>query len=91
VDGCVKTFAYWDKEFLDSETLLNSQTGEIVDVDISFVADEKLLVRNKYIDTKRYEVKTDEFIIDLWYSGKNEWVALHSTTPDGAKLRYQIM
>jgi hypothetical protein len=90
VDGCVKTFAYWDKEFLDSESLLNSQTGEIVDVDISYVADEKLLVRDKIIDTKRYEVKTDEFNIDLWYSDKNEWVALHSTTQDGTKLRYQI-
>jgi hypothetical protein len=90
VDGCVKTFAYWDKGFLDSESLLNSQTGEIVDVDISFVADEKLLVRNKEISTKRYAVKTDEFNIDLWYSEKNEWVALHSTTQDGTKLRYQI-
>lgn len=90
VDGCVKTFAYWDKRFLDSEALLNSQTGEYVDVDISFVADEKLLVRNEIIDTKRYEIKTDEFNIDLWYSDKNEWVALHSTTQDGTKLRYQI-
>ncbi|MCW8988807.1 MAG: DUF6134 family protein, partial [Gammaproteobacteria bacterium] len=78
VDGCVKTFSYWDKEFLDSEALLNSQTGEYVDVDISFVANEKLLVRNEIIDTKRYEVKTDEFDIDLWYSDKDEWVALHS-------------
>ena len=90
VDGCVKTFSYWDKTFLESESLLNSQTGEIVDVDISYVADEKLLVRDEFIDTKKYKVKTDEFNIDLWYSDKNEWVALHSTTQDGKKLRYQI-
>lgn len=90
VEGCVNTFAYWDKSFLDNEALLNSQTGEIVDVDISFVADEKILVRNKMVNAKRYELKSDEFNIDLWYSNKDEWLALNSTTKDGTMLRYQI-
>ena len=90
VEGCVNTFAYWDKSFLDNEALLNSQTGEIVDVDISFVADEKILVRNKMVNAKRYELKSDEFNIDLWYSDKDEWLALNSTTKDGTMLRYQI-
>ena len=70
--------------------MLNSQTGEIVDVDISFVADEKILVRNKMVNAKRYELKSDEFNIDLWYSDKDEWLALNSTTKDGTMLRYQI-
>ena len=90
VEGCVNTFAYWDKNFLDNETLLNSQTGEIVDVDISYIADEKILVRNKMVNAKRYELKSDEFNIDLWYSDKDEWLALNSTTKDGTKLRYQL-
>lgn len=90
VVGCVNTFAYWDKNFLDNEELLNSQTGEIVDVDISYVADERILVRDKMVNAKRYAVKTDEFNIDLWYSDNNEWLALNSTTKDGTTLRYQI-
>ena len=90
VEGCVNTFAYWDKNFLENEELLNSQTGEIVDVEISFVADEKILVRNEMVDAKRYELKSDEFNIDLWYSDKDEWLALNSTTKDGTMLRYQI-
>lgn len=90
VDGCVNTFAYWDMSFLENESLLNSQTGEIVDVDISFVANEKIRVRNKIVNTKRYEVRTDDFNIDLWYSDGGEWVALNSTTQDGTTLRYQI-
>ena len=89
-DGCVKTFAYWDIDILDSDSLLNSQTGEIVDVDISFVANEEILVRNKLVNAKRYELKTDDFTIELWYSDKNEWVALNSITSDGAKLHYKI-
>ena len=90
VEGCVNTFAYWDKRFLDNKELLNSQTGEIVDVDINFVADENILVRNTMVKAKRYKVKTDEFNIDLWYSDNNEWLALNSTTKDGTTLRYQI-
>lgn len=90
VDGCVNTFAYWDKRFLDNEALLNSQTGEIVDVVINFVADEKILVRNKVVKAKRYKLKSDKLNIDLWYSDKDEWLALNSITKDGTMLRYQI-
>jgi len=90
VEGCINTFAYWDKNFLDNKELLNSQTGEIVDVDISFVADENILVRNIMVKAKRYKVKTDEFNIDLWYSDDNEWLALNTTTKDGTTLNYQI-
>lgn len=89
-DGCVSTFAYWDMNFLDNDALLNAQTGEIVTVDIRFIANEKISVRNKMVNTKRYEVRTDDFNIDLWYSDTGEWVALNSTTQDGTKLRYQM-
>lgn len=70
--------------------MLNSQTGEIVDVDISFVADEKILVRNKVVNAKRYKLKSDKLNIDLWYSEENQWLALNSITKDGTNLRYQI-
>ncbi|MBT6467580.1 MAG: hypothetical protein HOK50_07980, partial [Kordiimonadaceae bacterium] len=86
----VSTFAYWDKSFLDNEVLLNSQTGEIVDVDISFVADEKILVRDKVVNAKRYKLKSDKLNIDLWYSEENQWLALNSITKDGTSLRYQM-
>ena len=90
VVGCVSTFAYWDKSFLDNEVLLNSQTGEIVDVDISFVADEKILIRDKLVNAKKYKLKSDKLNIDLWYSDENQWLALNSITEDGTNLRYQM-
>ena len=30
--GCISTFAYWDKSFLQHDQLLNSQTGEYLEV-----------------------------------------------------------
>jgi len=88
--NCIKSFSYWDVDILQSKQLLNSQTGELTPVDISFVSREDLIVRGIPTKTKRYVLKTKEFTIDLWYSNNNEWVALNSTTADGTNLRYQI-
>jgi len=89
-DKCIKSFSYWDIEILKSKQLLNSQTGELTPVDISFVSNEELIIKGIPTKTKRYALKTTEFTIDLWYSDNNEWVALNSTTADGTNLRYQI-
>jgi hypothetical protein len=88
--GCIKTFAYWDPSFLQSEMLLNSQTGEIVPVSVSYIGPEKIVVRDESITARRYQLVTDEFTIDLWYSNDDQWLALNSTTPDGNTLRYKI-
>ena len=89
-DKCIKSFSYWDIEILKSKQLLNSQTGELTPVDISFISNEELIIKGIPTKTKRYALKTTEFTIDLWYSDNNEWVALNSTTADGTNLRYQI-
>jgi len=90
VQGCVKSFAYWDASILKSTELLNPQTGELMPVEITFVGEETLIVRGLPTRTKRYTLVTEEFKIDLWYSVSNEWLALNSTTADGETLRYQI-
>ena len=90
VQGCVKSFAYWDASILKSTELLNPQTGELMPVEITFVGEETLIVRGLPTRTKRYTLVTEEFKIDLWYSVSNEWLALNSTTADGEILRYQI-
>ncbi len=90
VEGCLKTFAYWDPEFLSSQRLLNTQTGEIKDVSIEKIGEEHIMVRGKLTATKHYRLTTDEFVIDLWYSKNNKWLALNSTTKSGSVLEYRI-
>ena len=87
--GCIKTFAYWDPSFLTSKKLLNSQTGELLPVDTIDLGKVEIDVHGKTIMARRYRVITDQFSIDLWYSLQREWLALQSTTSDGAVLRYQ--
>jgi hypothetical protein len=43
--GCMMTFAYWNPAFLSQPHLLNSQTGEVMDVHADAVGDETLAVR----------------------------------------------
>ncbi len=89
-EGCIKTFAYWDPTFLSSQHLLNSQTGEITPVTVENLGEEMIMVRRKLTPTTHYRLTTDDFIIDLWYSKNNEWLALNSTTNSGSVLRYKI-
>ena len=89
-EGCIKSFAYWDPDFLSSQQLLNAQTGKITPVTIEKIGDEVIMVRSKLTSATHYRLTTDEFVIDLWYSKDNEWLALNSTTSGGSTLRYQI-
>jgi hypothetical protein len=90
IDGCIKTFAYWDPDFLNSRQLLNAQTGKLMPVTIKEVGKKIIQVRGDSVESEQYRVITDEFSIDLWYSPQREWLALQSTTRDGSVLRYQL-
>lgn len=90
VDGCIKTFAYWEPDFLNSRQLLNAQTGKLMPVTITEVGRKIIQVRGDSVESEQYRIITDEFSIDLWYSPQREWLALQSTTRDGSVLRYQL-
>ena len=87
---CIKTFAYWDLEWLSGERLLNSQTGELLPVSIRSMGEETISVQGIPTRTTRRQIATDEFTVDLWYAHNGRWVALQSTTTNGDILRYVL-
>lgn len=90
VEGCLKTFAYWDASFLQSRQLLNAQTGEVMSIEVQPLGIVELLIQQQRVPAKQYRVVADKFSIDLWYAvDNNDWLALKSTTRDGTVLRYQ--
>ncbi len=89
-DGCIKTFAYWDPEWIAGEQLLNSQTGELLPVSILPMGEETISVRGVPTRTTRRRIITNEFTVDLWYAENGRWVALQSTTKKGEALRYVL-
>ena len=89
-DECIKTFAYWDPEWITGERLLNSQTGELLAVSIRSMGEEMISVQGIPTRTTRRQIITDEFTVDLWYAKNGRWVALQSTTTKGELLRYVL-
>jgi len=93
--SCVRSFSYWDRELLKSGALLNSQTGEIINVDFTYIGSESLAVNDRMIKSNRYQLlgmdkDGIEIEIDLWYSDNNRWIGLQSKLENGSFLRYQL-
>lgn len=90
VEGCVMSFAYWNPDFLEASALLNSQTGEILPVDVNELGEEVMTIRGRDIPTRRVRVRAKDLDLDLWYSMNREWLGLRSTTRDGRIIRYVL-
>lgn len=89
--GCVKTFAYWDRDFLRQPRLLNPQTGELEPVTVRPAGSDRIEVNGREVSASRYALSTDELTIDLWYHDELGWVGLESDTGAGRRLIYRRM
>jgi hypothetical protein len=87
---CISTFAYWDRSFLQRQTLLNSQTGEYVDVEVDYLGQRQLSAGVKTLAAHRYRLEAEDLELELWYSQEGHWLALQSRLESGQLLRYQI-
>jgi len=92
---CVRSFAYWDADLIKSKVLMNTQSGELLDVTHKFIGPEKVLINDKLVDTQRYQLKGKDkqgidIDINLWYNTNNQWVALESRLENDRILRYQL-
>ena len=87
---CISTFAYWDKSFLQHTRLLNSQTGEYIEVDVDHLGENSIMVRSTSVPANRYRLTAEDLDIELWYSRNDQWLGLQSTTSNGRLLRYVI-
>lgn len=88
---CIMTFAYWNPEFLNESRLLNSQTGEYLDISVEPAALENVTVRGERVPALHYSLSANGLQLDLWYSKNQEWLGLESVTESGRKLRYVLM
>ena len=89
--ACIKTFAYWDPKFLTSSHLLNSQTGELVAVNVEDLGRSMVTVEGIETSARQYRLLGEQLQIDLWYSDEGRWLALESLTEEGRHIRYQIL
>ena len=88
LQGCVRSFAYWDPELLKTSRLLNTQTGEYQDVEIIELGDSPIEIEGRMVEAVQYRLMIEGSSIDLWYTTDMNWLALQSITEGGYRLSY---
>ena len=87
---CLRSFAYWDHSIVESERLLNSQTGEVLDVDIVSRGKQVLEIGGTDFEAEKYELTMEDGVISLWYGASDRrWLALEAPAKGGRTIRYQ--
>lgn len=88
---CLMSFAYWDQRFLQQKQLLNTQTGELVAVEIQALGESKREVANRTLSVEGFRILAEPQNIDIqvfYNSADGRWVALESVLENGRILRY---
>lgn len=88
--ACVRSFAYWNLELLQAEQLLNPQSGEYVNVNLSFQGIEPIDVAGESIQAERYQLHAGGQTISLWYDQSGRWLGLEARLKKNRVLRYVI-
>ena len=90
LQGCIRSFAYWNQDILTSRRLLNAQTGQYERVTVSRLGEGTVRYRGREVHAQHYALEADAFRIELWYSTEGEWLALRTRTAEGRTLNYEI-
>jgi hypothetical protein len=88
---CNMSFAYWNPAFLQQDRLINTQSGELVDVEVSEPERVEIEVRGVSLPALHYRLSAGDMEIELWYSENNEWLALETEARGGKRLRYELL
>ena len=81
IKGCTKSFAYWDPSKLEGHQLLNTENGQLVDVQIK-------RSNNQNDASQSIVIKNSEADINLGYSVEGDWLWLKSKLEVGGLLHY---
>lgn len=80
--GCVRSFAYWDPEWLRGENLLNVETGKNLAVNIS-------RSQSTTDNITHITIATPTADIHLQYDTAGDWLSLQTKLPIAGELSYQ--
>ncbi len=92
LEGCYMSFAYWDKKILDQQWLINSQTGEVLPVQVTPLAQGAF----EGNPAQAYEIESrsspdGSMLIRVFYAADTgRWIGLESDLENGKVLRYVL-
>ena len=81
IEGCIKSFAYWNSSALKGNQLLNTEDGKLVDVEIEIIHTQGVL-------GKSVVIRSSEADINLQYGADGKRLSLKSYLEVGGLLHY---
>ena len=63
--GCMMSFAYWDQRFLQQQRLLNTQTGELIRVEVQSLGESQREIANRTLSVKGFRILAEPENIDI--------------------------
>jgi len=92
LNGCIRTFAYWQPELLDADHLLNTDTGVYEETTFKRLGNEKKVINSRSYATEKYKLTVGDKVLYIWYTktktNPKDWLALESVTADGYEIQY---
>lgn len=80
--------SHWNRLQVYQDSMLSTETGEVLPIEVETVGDDRVMVDGKAIDATHYRLKSD-LTVDLWYDRKSRWVKL-SFAVRGQEIEYVL-
>jgi len=81
--------SYWNRQRIERSTLLETQRGELMPIDVRWLGRETVMAAGQAIAAERFKV-TGHLDLDIWYSEFGQWVKLEFVTR-GTQISYQLI
>ena len=90
VGSCPMSFAYWNPSLLQANALLNTQTGELQQLEVTPMGEEMVRYGDAELRANRYDLSVEGQAISLWYGVDDQrWLALEAPAKGGRTIRYR--
>lgn len=80
--------SHWNIQQMYSDIMLSTESGELLDIDVTIVGEETVRVDGVDVPATRYKLKSD-LDVDLWYDGEGRWVKLAFQVRD-QEIEYRL-
>ncbi|MEK9969410.1 MAG: DUF6134 family protein [Ferrovibrio sp.] len=81
--------SYWRSDFVRRGTLMNTQNGRRMEMEIRPERYELASAANGELPARRYHL-TGDYDLTLWYSADGRWVKLAFPAKDGSQIEYLL-
>lgn len=80
--------SHWNRLQVYQDQMLSTETGEVLNIDVERLGDERLNIGGEAVEATRYRL-TSDLTVDLWYDDQSRWVKLEFEVR-GQRIEYVL-